>query len=415
MPSFLIPTDVGKPVIVLIQYKSTWENARRDLDVHLFPGWDKNIHLISFDHLDKNKPFIAQLKNKINTIFQSTAESIVLLRPTLDNGGSKGVIKGTESFVVLQNCEPLNYSSSSTLVERIRQHRARMEFTNLDTKIHNTIGKQPSTTIANWLNQWRDIDSEMLQIGIQILRNLIILNQQELLDRIASSWSRKDVVSEKKLPLIVFVEEDTNDSNTRLKTMFVNCFSDKFGSEFYFVWLGKTMHEFYSKPSHAREHAESIPPNLVSEVILVDECNISGFKAYGKDRKKTNQLKTLKTFADSISTSEYPLDYSLWFAYSTAKALDYRNNTTNFDSTFIDTKFLGVHAPQDDDFLRSVTSEPDQRTANKWKGGFLISIFFPVSVPANNYPALIHTANWFDVTGKSSKSRTHWIPLVERR
>ena len=448
--------QIGK-VVAVFSNAEDWESIKYSLNDKLFIDWIKYVVPVVMPHAAGKAARASFVDNAINACKHESRIQLIL--PARPNGDHDELLpfaawfkkKFDEMLGNAVDSRTVGYTAPKKVADKILEHLSMYKFEDLDKQLITGLGISQTMRIKPWLAQWTDISTEMRQIGEQILRNVWYVIMPTLLDRIRDAWfDASKARTTTDCPTIVFFEEDSHDSNTALLDGLLNRYENVLGKELKVLRVSKQWtYDVYAKPAHRRAKSSDLDLLDATELILLDECNISGHKAYGKDpnSNSSNQLEKMKLLADKI----YELSgkfccYRLWYAYSTDIALRYKKNTTKFDINFVDIRFLGIAASPADDFLRGVSKTspmafngltddqvlkatefaekfPSVVAAMKkgtvkglqdWKGGYLTSFFLPVSKPGNNYPPLIHQADWFTVTGLRNSGRQLWKPLFAR-
>lgn len=447
--------EVGKIVVVFANTED-WESSKASLNDELFVDWIKYVVpvvLLRSDPIATREAYVdcalgaCKNESRIQLILPSTSTDS---HPEFLPFAAWVKKKFDQELGSDIDIETVGYGAPRKVVKKILDRLSKYKFEYLDKKFIDGLSISLTMRIRPWLAQWSDISTEMRQIGEQVLRNVWYVKMPPLLDRIRQAWTDGSKSLNEGCPTVVFFEEDSHDSNTALMDGLLNRYEDVLGIELKVLWVSRQWtYSVYAKPGHRRTKKNDLALLGATDLILVDECNISGHKAYGKGSNptKSSQLEKMKKLADNIyGVTGNTCNYRLWFAYTTDIALRFKENTTKFDMNFVDARFLGIEASLERDFLRGVskdspmafegmTLEQIERATKfaerfpsvasdiregkvtglrDWKGGYLTSFFLPASKPGDNYPPLIHQADWFNLTGLKSRARQHWMPLFAR-
>lgn len=447
--------NLGK-VVIIIPSAEDWESIKTALSDELFVDWIKYVVPVVLPRSVGDATRGALVNAALRDCKEESRIQFIL--PSRARGHRDEFLpfavwvkkKFDEQFGTDIDSETVGFKTPQKAVKKILERLSKYKFKELDKKLLDGLSISQTMRIKPWLAQWASISAEMGQVGEQVLRNVWYVKMPPLLDRIRSAWIDESRPCTADCPTVVFFEEDSHDSNTALIDGLLNRYESVLGKELKVLWVSKQWtYDVYAKPNHRRSKSHNLSLLDATELILLDECNISGHKAYGRDRNssQSSQLDKMKILADKIvEVSGKSCSYRLWFAYSTNIALRFKENTMKFDLDFCDARFVGIEASHEDDFLRGVSKDSpmafdgmtkdqiDRATAfaerfpsvasaikdgsvkglRDWKGGYLTSFFLPASKPGDNYPPLIHHADWSTVTGKECVNRRLWMPLFAR-
>ena len=444
----LIDNKLTQKVVVVLTNSDDWKRVEGLVNDELFVDWSKYVFSLVIP-----KATSAQDQQKLideAIAFCNSASEVHLILPVHRRKKLVDwlefvpkIVEKLDKEITLTNNVALSkhpYKTAPAIVDIIVRKLHRYKFTSLDKKIADTLGTRRIEKTKFWLAQWTDVSLAMRQIGEQILRNVWLVNEDTLLERVKEVWLGKLDPDISGCPTVVFFEEDTHDSNTALENRLLIRYEHLLGDHFQVLNVSKNnCYKVFSVINHRRNASTDLMQLKQGELVLVDECNISGHKAYGKDRVGGSQLTKMKELAETMFTATNQVwKYRLWFAYSTETALSYKLNTAKHNERFNDDRFCGVGASTEDDFLRPISNaapmafqnmtecqiklavkfaeqfpkvvhdlrNDELKSLSNWKGGYLTSFFLPASTPADNFPPLIHEADWRVVAGVSLK----WTP-----
>ena len=428
-PLIPLPTIADKVLLVVFDERQQ-QRLTNSLNQQLFPIWRE---LIEFVQLD----FYGTSSGTSRDVFKSLKFRLL---DTLRISGAEQVWYPAKSLscalpiftnVHLSNVKEFRpYSTDSAVVSRVLSHLANWQYEAIDCAFANSVSRR-TNSLRNWMEQWNLLGLGAL--GAAVAKSIQIVASRVLIERLCpEAHAHRQHTS--LIPCYVILLEDEYDSNTLLREHFFTFVSDALGVRCYLLLAQLVSNELGVEELTLTEYGASLPDKerihgpidwqRVDRLILIDEINVTGHKAYSKDEPKS-QLKLMESLAN---LKQKP--FVLRFAYSTQLALNYKQNTKKWDAAFASRWFNGIEVIDGADVLRNVSSDspmaftyapkadwPEGQRVGAYlsqshplgTGNMATTLLFCNVVPANTYPPLVKILSNSSGNGTSPQK---WTPLI---
>lgn len=423
MSTPLIPSPTAEDKVLLV-VRSQRERARisTELSRILFPIWRE---LIEFVHLDEYAALECTDRDRHHQLKGR-------LKIALGGSGAKQVLYPAEPFKwagsiftyqVLNDVDAIApYRDSVAAHKDVARRLAKWKYIAIDETLQNTVSRH-TNPLGPWIAQWSKLGLEPL--GTAVAKSIQIVSAHALVTRLCPE-AEINVSSTDLIPCYVILLEDDYDSNTLLKEHILTIVGRNLGVRHFLLLVSACGHEteygMASTPG-GRDHGP-IDWERVSRLISIDEINVTGHKAYSREKPKS-QLQRM----DAIARAKQK-PFVLRFAYSTEIALNYKANTAKWDAGFTSVWFKDIEVVNSVDELRIVSTAspmaflyvpkvdwPDGERVGRYlsqstplgQGAMATTLLFCNVVPANTYPPLIKALS---KANGSAVSPRKWKPLI---
>ena len=340
----------------------------------------------------------------------------------------------------------IRYLGADGAHRHISAHLRRWSYESIDLALKEAVWKQ-TYSLKDWINQWIDLDLENL--GCAVARSVQFVSSKTIVERLCLE-ALDDPPSSAMLPCYVIVFERPyvdpiakpkekvintgqladHDSNVLLSKALVASLDSYFGSRCFYLELEMNDINFskeYGTKTGNRDYS-AIDWSRVGTLVMIDEVNFSGHKAYAKEKGSKSQLQRMQKIASAKA-----LPYSLRFAYSTKIGFEYAANP-KWDQNFTSAYFKGIEVGQGANPLFQTSqsapmafefvSSPSDRAAGQvvgeclspgtplGQGGMASTIFFATVTSANTDPPLLKAGKPVTYNGMSVAK---WKALIQDR
>jgi hypothetical protein len=409
MAQLLIDTNELEKCLV---FTNTEASLIKWMDAHFFGSWRYFVEIrdISKTHKDTLVSFLSSIQ------IPRTTQVIFCLDDLY-----KWQYENLQSFFKENSCNSLG--TKNQLEKLFTATYSALFFQRIDERlrfINRTVMK-----VREWLNQWEKLD--LLWLGEDVAKAIRIADKKDILSRLIRSDSGGFFC-------YLILLEDTHDSSTALLDYLIAHYGDQLGQDFCIAAVrnsadvGDSRNKFYSAPNS--QGSCKINWNNIAQIIMVDEVNWTGYKAY------SNQFPKLYAFSQN---ERKKIPAQMRFAYATELATNY-STSNHWSHQFVPQNFTVTSASSSlEDWIWKISSTspmalalvPEERMSEAMrasteigkqlrnssdamgKSGLATCLLFENVASGNTYPPLLKESDGPIKYGK--KSIEIWRPLVRDR